>query len=97
MINMQHKYGGGRVKPYSLTVKTYTASGKLSRQNIRFSSSRPYISPQENSLRGNEDLPNNNGDFETSYDLDDSESMDEDQEGQNTRSRYERRKVKEGE
>ena len=62
--------GGGRVKPYSLTVKTYTASGKLSRQNIRFSSSRPYISPQENSLRGNEDLPNNNGDFETSYDLD---------------------------
>ena len=89
--------GGGRVKPYSLTVKTCTASGKLSRQNIRFSSSRPYISPQENSPRGNEDLPNNNGDFETSYDLDDSESMDEDQEGQNTRSRYERRKVKEGE
>ena len=89
--------GGGRVKPYSLAVKTYTASGKLSMQNIRLSSSRPYISPQQNSLRGNEDLPNNSGDFETSMNMDDSENMDEDHEEQNTRSRYERRKVKEGE
>ena len=91
------RVGGGRVKPYSLAVKTYTAPGKLSRQNIRLSSSRPYISPQENSLRGNGDLPNNSWDFETSYVLDDSENMDENQEEQNTRSRYERRKVKEGE
>ena len=94
---MASKRGGSRVKPYSLTVKTYTASGKLSRKNIRLSSSKPYILPQENSPRDNEALSNNSAEFETNDILDDRESMDEDhEEEQDIRSRYVRR-IKEGE
>ena len=95
---MASKRGGSRVKPYSLTVKTYTASGKLSRKNIRLSSSKPYILPQENSPRDNEALSNSSAEFETNDILDDRESMDEDHEKeQDIRSRYVRRRIKEGE
>ena len=86
------------MKPYSLTVKTYTASGKLSRKNIRLSSSKPYILPQENSPRDKEALSNSSAEFETNDILDDRESMDEDhEEEQDIRARYVRRRIKEGE
>ena len=54
--------------------------------------------PQENSPRGNEALSNSSAEFETNDILDDRENMDEDQEEeQDIRSRYVRRRIKEGE
>ena len=60
------------MKPYCLTVKTYTANtatGKLSRKNIRISSNKQDLSQQEVSLPVSECLPNVNSEKFVANDL----------------------------
>ena len=87
---MASKRGGYRVKPYSLKVKTYTATGKLARKSIPISSNRADLLQEETSLRVSNFLPNNSEEFEAEGDR----RIDEEEE---LRSRYERRRINEGE
>ena len=69
---MASRRSGSRVKPYCLTVKTYTANtatGKLSRKNIRISSNKQDLSQQEVSLPVSECLPNVNSEKFVANDL----------------------------
>ena len=83
-----------RVKPYSLTVKTYSSAGKLCRKKIAVSISRSFSERQGSATSHNvENMENDNDDFEADptciIDVDEVNSQ-----ASETVSDYERRRIK---